>query len=135
MALFGKKQNESLEIELFTEEPNERVFEFKKSKTVVRIDDYFIRIARKTNMSNVLLHGLDGEKSILLSEITAYQLKEPGATVGYLQLIYPGSSDSKGGVFDAVKYENTVAFTKDDKEAILELKQDIEKALKDKVKK
>ena len=32
MALFGKKQNEVLEIELFTEEPNERVFEFKKSK-------------------------------------------------------------------------------------------------------
>ena len=31
MALFGKKQNEVLEIELFTEEPNERVFEFKKS--------------------------------------------------------------------------------------------------------
>ncbi|HFE0839361.1 TPA: DUF4429 domain-containing protein, partial [Streptococcus pneumoniae] len=100
MALFGKKQDESLEVELFTEEPNERVFEFKKSKTVVRIDDYFIRIARKSNVSNVLLHGLDGEKSILLSEITAYQLKEPGSTVGYLQLVYPGSSDTKGGVFD-----------------------------------
>ena len=55
MALFGKKQNEVLEIELFTEEPNERVFEFKKSKTVVRIDNYFIRIARKTNMSNVFV--------------------------------------------------------------------------------
>nr|DAK25039.1 MAG TPA: protein of unknown function (DUF4429) [Caudoviricetes sp.] len=135
MALFGKKQDESLEVELFTEEPNERVFEFKESKTVVRIDDYFIRIARKSNVSNVLLHGLDGEKSILLSEITAYQLKEPGATVGYLQLIYPGSSDTKGGVFDAVKDENTVTFTKEDKASILELKQAIEKALKDKVKK
>ena len=106
MALFGKKQDEVSEVELFTEEPNERVFEFKKSKTVVRIDDYFIRIARK---SNVLLHGLDGEKSILLSEITAYQLKEPGATVGYLQLVYPGSSDTKGGVFDAVKEGDEVA--------------------------
>ena len=135
MALFGKKQDESLEVELFTEEPNERVFEFKESKTVVRIDDYFIRIARKSNVSNVLLHGLDGEKSILLSEITAYQLKEPGATVGYLQLVYPGSSDTKGGVFDAVKDENTVTFTKEDKASILELKQAIEKALKDKVKK
>lgn len=135
MALFGKKQDDSLEVELFTEEPNERVFEFKKSKIVVRIDDYFIRIARKSNVSNVLLHGLDGEKSILLSEITAYQLKEPGATVGYLQLVYPGSSDTKGGVFDAVKDENTVTFLKEDKAAILELKQAIEKALKDKVKK
>ena len=133
MALFGKKQDESLEVELFTEEPNERIFEFKKSKTVVRIDDYLIRIARKSNVSNVLLHGLDGEKSILLSEITAYQLKEPGATVGYLQLVYPGSSDTKGGVFDAVKDENTVTFTKEDKASILELKQAIEKALKDKV--
>nr|DAJ74576.1 MAG TPA: protein of unknown function (DUF4429) [Caudoviricetes sp.] len=135
MALFGKKQDEVSEVELFTEEPNERVFEFKKSKTVVRIGDYFIRIARKSNVSNVLLHGLDGEKSILLSEITAYQLKEPGATVGYLQLVYPGSSDTKGGVFDAVKDENTVTFLKEDKAAILELKQAIEKALKDKVKK
>ena len=30
MALFGKKRDDSLEVELFTEEPNERVFEFKK---------------------------------------------------------------------------------------------------------
>ena len=132
MALFGKKQNDVQEVELFTEEPNERVFEFK---TVVRVDDYFIRIARKSNVSNVLLHGLDGEKSILLSEITAYQLKEPGATVGYLQLVYPGSSDVKGGVFDAVKDENTVTFLKEDKESILELKKAIEEALKNKVRK
>lgn len=135
MALFGKKQNDVQEVELFTEEPNERVFEFKKLKTVVRVDDYFIRIARKSNVSNVLLHGLDGEKSILLSEITAYQLKEPGATVGYLQLVYPGSSDVKGGVFDAVKDENTVTFLKEDKESILELKKAIEEALKNKVRK
>ena len=135
MALFGKKQNDVQEVELFTEEPNERVFAFQKSKTVVRVDDYFIRIARKSNVSNVLLHGLDGEKSILLSEITAYQLKEPGATVGYLQLVYPGSSDVKGGVFDAVKDENTVTFLKEDKESILELKKAIEEALKNKVRK
>lgn len=134
MALFGGKEK-TPEIELFKSEPNERVFEFKKSKTIVRIDDFFIRIARKNNVSNVLLHGLDGEKSILLSEITAYQLKEPGATVGYLQLVYPGSSDTKGGVFDAVKDENTVTFVKDEKPAILELKQAIEEALKSKVKK
>ncbi|HFI0500845.1 TPA: DUF4429 domain-containing protein [Streptococcus suis] len=134
MALFGGKDKES-EVEIFTAEPNERVFEFKKSKMIVRIDDYFIRIARKSNMSNMLLHGLDGEKSILLSEITAYQLKEPGATVGYLQLVYPGSADTKGGVFDAVKDENTVTFVKEDKQAILELKIAIETALKNKVKK
>lgn len=134
MALFGGKDKEP-EVEIFTAELNERVFEFKKSKTIVRIDDYFIRIARKSNMSNMLLHGLDGEKSILLSEITAYQLKEPGATVGYLQLVYPGSADTKGGVFDAVKDENTVTFVKEDKQAILELKIAIETALKNKVKK
>ncbi|HEL1692620.1 TPA: DUF4429 domain-containing protein [Streptococcus suis] len=134
MALFGSKDKKP-EVEIFTAEPNERVFEFKKSKTIVRLDDYFIRIARKSNMSNMLLHGLDGEKSILLSEITAYQLKEPGATVGYLQLVYPGSADTKGGVFDAVKDENTVTFLKEDKQAILELKIAIETALKNKVKK
>ena len=41
--------------------------------------------------------GFGWEKSILLSKITAYQLKEPGKTVGYLQLIFPGSLEQKVG--------------------------------------
>ncbi|HEO7260828.1 TPA: hypothetical protein VBE35_000070 [Streptococcus agalactiae] len=61
MALFGGKDKE-IEVELFTSEPNERVFEFKKSKTIVRIDDYFIRIARKSNMSIKVTKIIDIQK-------------------------------------------------------------------------
>jgi hypothetical protein len=129
MAIFGKKHDESEEIQLFESTENEKTFFFANQKTLVRIDDHFIRIARQNTISNALLQGLDGEKSILLSKITAYQLKEPGKTVGYLQLIFPGSIEPKGGVFDAVKDENTITFNKEDKVKILEIKNAIEKAL------
>ena len=102
---------------------------------MVRIDEFFIRIARQNTISNTLLQGLDGEKSILLSELTAFQLKEPGKTVGYLQLIFPGSMDTKGGVFDAVKDENTITFTKEDKMKMFEVKSLIENAMVKKVNK
>lgn len=129
MGIFGKKQDEINEIELFQEGPNEKSFYFSNQKTLVRIDDYFIRVSRQNTISNTLLQGLDGEKAILLSELTAYQLKEPGKTVGYLQLIFPGSMDTKGGVFDAVKDENTITFTKEDKMKMFELKSLIELAM------
>lgn len=126
MALFGNKVEE---IDLFPPTDNERTLEFKSSKTVVRLDDFFIRIARKKSLSNLVLQGLDGEKSILLSEVTAYQFKKPGKTVGYLQLVYPGSIDDKAGVFNAVQDENTVSFTKDEADDALILKEAIENAL------
>ena len=129
MAIFGKKHDESEEIQLFESTENEKTFFFANQKTLVRIDDHFIRIARQNTISNTLLQGLDGEKTILLSELTAYQLKEPGKTVGYLQLIFPGSMDTKGGVFDAVKDENTITFTKEEKMKMFELKSLIELAM------
>ncbi len=80
---------------------NESIFFFCESKTLVRIDDHFIRSLDKTQSAMLCCKDWTG-KSILLSKITAYQLKEPGKTVGYLQLIFP-SIEPKGGVFDAVK--------------------------------
>ena len=135
MGIFGNKKDEIQEVELFQEGPNEKKFYFSNQKTLVRIDEFFIRIARQNTSSNTLLQGLDGEKSILLSELTAFQLKEPGKTVGYLQLIFPGSMDTKGGVFDAVKDENTITFTKEDKMKMFEVKSLIENAMVKKVNK
>lgn len=128
MALFGKN-NDNNEVSLFSEGTNEKVYELKKAKTVVRIDDNFIRFARKSTLTNVLLQGLDGEKVIHLKQISAYQLKAPGKTTGYIQLIYPGSQDNKGGVFNAVKDENTLIFDKSDIPVIVEIKNAIENAL------
>lgn len=121
MGLFGNKET----VDLFPEVEGEKTFYIKKNKQTVRLDNNFLRIARG-GAANALLQGLDGEKTILLNSITGYQLKEPGASVGYLQVNYPGSQDVKGGVFDAVKDENTITFLAEDKENILEVKRAIE---------
>ncbi len=117
------------DVNLFEPNAFEESFYFKSSKTTVRIDNKFIRISRG-GASNAILQGLDGEKSILLSQITAFQIKEPGLTIGYLQLIFPGSKDNKGGVFDAVKDENTITFKKTEKSNILSIKKIIESKIK-----
>jgi hypothetical protein len=126
MGILGTKNEE---VNLFEPNAFEKTYYFKSSKTTVRVDNKFIRIARG-GASNAILQGLDGEKSILLSQITAYQLKKPGITVGYLQIIYPGSQDNKGGIFDAVKDENSITFSKNEKDIIVEIKREIESRIK-----
>ena len=67
-----------------------------------------------------------GDKEIPISSITAVQLKPVGwATSGYIQFAYSGSKESKGGVFDAVKDENTVMFDKKQQPRFEELKNRI----------
>lgn len=130
MGLFGKKEG-SEEINLFFEGREFKIIDFPGNKITVRVDNHFIRIARKNTVSNLLLHGVDGEKSILLKSITSYQLKAPGKTTGYLQIAYPGSSESKAGVNAAIQDENTILFTKDEIEQAYELKMIIESAIID----
>lgn len=133
MAIFGgtsKEEKLALRDSLFKPVANEKVYEITHSKSIVRVDSYFIRIARKSTVTNVLLQGLDGEKSIVLSQITSYQLKAPGkATAGYLQIIFPGSQENKSGLTDAVKDENSIVFNMDDIPQILEIKNALEYAI------
>jgi hypothetical protein len=67
-----------------------------------------------------------GEKSIALKSITAVQLKKAGLAAGFLQLAYSGSKESKGGLFDAAKDENTVMFYKSSQADFEALQQEIE---------
>lgn len=56
-------------------------------------------------------HGFDGTKTIFLKKLTGIQFKEAGKmTNGFIQFIFPGSTEDKGGLFSAVKDENTVIF-------------------------
>lgn len=55
--------------------------------------------------------GLAGEKDVYLTGITGIQLKRPTwISKGYFQVQYMGSQDSKGGILNATKDENTVLF-------------------------
>lgn len=107
----------------------EKVFEFKKvGKTNVTVTDKFIKIERKGFMNRANL-GSVGEKKISLSSITGVQIKKPGLTNGYIQFIFSGSKEVKGGVFDAVKDENTVMFAKAEHPMALEIQQLIESVI------
>ena len=62
---------------------------------------------------NARLLGLRGNKEILIKNISSIQFKKPGTfTNGFIQFAFSGSVESKGGVFDATKDENSIVFTK-----------------------
>lgn len=59
------------------------------------------------------LLGLRGTKEILIKNITSIQYKKPGMlTNGFIQFAFSGSKESKGGVLDATKDENSIVFEK-----------------------
>lgn len=86
-------------------------FHFKSNgKYHVVVENGYLRWKSK-GAFNYLVKGSKGEKSIPIKSITAIQIKEPRLTTGYIQFAYSGSSESKGGVFDAVTDENTINFS------------------------
>jgi hypothetical protein len=107
-------------------------FEFKGAgKTTITLDGNFLRIKRKgfLNASN---HGLDGEKSIDINNITGVQFKESGITSGYIQFLIKGSSESKGGIFAAARDENSVLFIKKEQKMAEEIKAYVENIMTNK---
>lgn len=54
--------------------------------------------------------SIRGEKTIPWESIIAVQYKKAGMSVGYLQLSIRGGSESKAGVLEAAKDENTLTW-------------------------
>lgn len=101
-------------------------FEFKSNRPfIVTVDDQNITIEVK-GLTMALQRGIKGVKTIPIHSITAIQYKKPGFTTGYMQFAYSGSSESKGGIFDAVKDENTILFGKKETDKAERLKALIE---------
>ncbi|CAA9348321.1 MAG: hypothetical protein AVDCRST_MAG89-2984 [uncultured Gemmatimonadetes bacterium] len=75
-----------------------------------------VRIRRKGMMS-LLTQGAKGDKDILISQVTSVQFKAANMlTNGYIQIGFSGGKESKGGLMDAVKDENTVMFKRGQQE-------------------
>lgn len=90
-----------------------------------------IKITREGSLAK-LNHLGKGSKEILLDQITSIQLKKPGlSTKGYIQFGQSGYSESKGGVFDATKDENSVTYPKKKHEEFEELKHRINELRKE----
>jgi len=90
-----------------------------------------VRIKRRGAVAS-LLHGFKGDKDILLEEISSVEFKRPGLVYeGYLQLVFIGSQDSKGGVYQAVGDANTVMFKRRQEPAFLAMKEAIEERIEE----
>lgn len=86
-------------------------FYFKSNgKYHVVVENGYLRWSSKGFM-NLMAQGSKGEKSIPIKSITAIQIKKPRLTTGYIQFAYSGASESKGGIMDAVRDENTITFS------------------------
>lgn len=85
-------------------------------------------ISRK-GLGAAFTQGFRGEKEILLSSITAIQMKKAGPLFnGFIQFSFGGGSETKKGLTDAVKDENTVMFrTGKQQEEFLRLKMAIDR--------
>lgn len=87
-------------------------------------------VIRRKGFRAFMTQGLKGEKDIYLSRISSVQYKKPGlVTNGYLQFTFSGGKETKGGLFDATRDENTVMFTKAQQAAFGALKERIETGL------
>jgi hypothetical protein len=88
-----------------------------------------IRIKRK-GVSAFILHGLRGDKEILIKRISSIQFKKVGMlTNGYIQFSFLGGKEAKGGIFEATQDENTIMFTRNQQDSFEKIKEAIEKKI------
>ncbi|MBC1210533.1 DUF4429 domain-containing protein [Listeria booriae] len=98
------------------------------NKVTLSLINDSINISRKGIM-NFANHGLKGDKTIYIRNISGIQLKKPGMTNGYIQFTLSGGTESKGGVFSATQDENTVMFSKKYYNDVVEFKTLIEQKI------
>lgn len=104
------------------------IIEFTGTNGKIGVYEKFVRIDRGTVLG-FLIHGLKGKKDIYFKNITSIQIKKPGLMAGYIQFSLPGGFEAMGGVFNAVRDENTISFNGEGNyEKALEIKAYIEKA-------
>ena len=81
----------------------------KGGKTIITINNGALTISRPGLMSK-LSHGFSGEKTILIKNISAVQLKKVGFSRGYLQFIIAGTIEKRSGITKGDVDENIVYF-------------------------
>ena len=89
---------------------NDRIMQAEGINGILSLLSDSIRISRK-GIGAFILQGLKGDKDIYLSQISSIQFKKTGTfTNGYIQFSFLGGQETKGGIFDATKDENTIMF-------------------------
>lgn len=93
----------------------------------IELLDDRIRI-RRGGILGFMNYGFKGVKEIPLSQITAVEFKAAGRMFsGYIQFSYMGGAQSKGGILDAARDENTVMFKQSQQEEFERMRMEIER--------
>lgn len=84
-------------------------------------------VKRKGALAKMTQGFFKGDKTIYIKQITGIQVKM-GATFinGYIQFTVPGGIESKKGITDATRDENTVIFNKKNNDTVIQIKAKIE---------
>jgi hypothetical protein len=96
--------------------------------SVELFDDHIV--IRRKGFANVLTQGIQGDKSIPLSSITAVQFRPAGSVMaGLIQFTLLGGREFRGGMLEATKDENAVLFTKQQEPVFIELQKVVQGAI------
>ncbi len=79
----------------------------KGGKSIITINENTLTISRPGLISKMAL-GFKGDKTILINQISAVQIKKVGFARGYIQFIIAGAKESKSGIVSGKVDENTV---------------------------
>lgn len=112
--------------------PDNNILTFVGDNGIIDLYNTKLVIKRdESRLSTLVLHGIKGDKEILLSSITAIQLKtsnvkpkaKPSTINGYIQFTILGGNESRSGFLEAAVDENTVTFTNAFMEDFKQLKE------------
>ena len=76
-------------------------------KSIITINENTLTISRPGFVSKMAL-GFTGDKTILINQISAVQIKKVGFARGYIQFIMAGTNESKSGIIGGSINENIV---------------------------
>ncbi len=96
----------------------------------VELADESITIRRK-GFANVLTQGIQGDKQIPLTSITAVQFRSAGSMMaGLIQFSIVGGREFRGGMLEATRDENAVMFTREQEPSFAALRNAVQGRLK-----
>jgi hypothetical protein len=101
-----------------------------KSKSELELLDNTV-VIRKQGFANAMASGLNGERSIPISTITAIQLKLGGWTPGYILFSYAGSKPFAGGIFEATHDPDAFLFEKSHNDEVSAFKTKVEQLMRE----
>jgi hypothetical protein len=87
-------------------------------------------IIRKRGLANVMASGMNGDRTIAISSLTAVQLKLGGFMPGYILFAYAGSKPFRGGLMEATQDPDAFVFNRSSNKEIEAFKAELERRMR-----